>query len=435
MDRPTQYPHHLAKLVASRLRADRGQSPPETVLTRLLETLYFASLKTYEGRPVLCTVDYVDPQGEDAEPPSRGPANRWTYARFDPPLAFDTRTLGKLGRAADPTVASLAVFHDAKNRLFVWAMVDQEPRYGDEISLDPAPVERPGLVRATIRGAGNVVVYSKSSLVGSLVENALVQEHPNVLWAGPVHDILRNHLETALAQRSPQAQDSDPAWHRELLVRWINSVCRILVEVQHYRQGGGLVIVPHDPLGDARANYPLRYDRLLEALVHLVQTHFFHRHLNGGAESAGLSGELSSRKSEVLGAIRFIASLCCTDGVVLLDKTLAVLGFGAELRALSPLGDVFVASDTAATPAGLRRADLTPFGTRHRAVIRYCDAHPGSLGLVVSRDGDIQAMTRIGQRLIVWESIDVQLTFVADGAALADGPPPAGLRRIIARAE
>ncbi len=165
--------------------------------------------------------------------------------------------------------------------------------------------------------------------------------------------------------------------------------------------------------------YGLRYDRLFGALVNLVQSHFVHRHLDAGPDvdrgliAAGLQAELASRKREVLGAVRFIASICCADGVVLLDRGLGVHGFGAELRAVTPISDVFVAGDSAATVASLRRVDLTLFGTRHRAMIRYCDAHPGSLGLVVSQDGEIQAMTRLGQRLVLWENIGVQLAFPA----------------------
>jgi len=406
MDRATQYPHHLAKLAAARLRADYGRSPPETVLCRLLETLYFASLKTAEGRPTLCTVDYVDPNGEDAEPPARGPADRWTYARFDPPLPFDVRTLTELGRAADPTVASLAAFCDSKNRLFIWAMVDQEPRWGEEISLEPDAVRRPGLFSATITGAGNLSVYCGSALVGSLVQNALVQEHHNVLGSGPVHAMLKDHLEGSLAERFPRCEPScDGAWQRDLLVYWIRSICRVLVEAERYRQGGGLLIVPEEPAQDVNVHYVLRYDRLLKALVDLVQSHLVRRHL-GGDEAAGLQEELNSRKSEVLGAIRFIASLSCADGVVLLDKGLAVRGFGAELRATNPINDVFLAGDAPATAARLRRVDLTRFGARQRAMIRYCDAHPGSLGLAISREGGVHAMTRIGQRLVFWENIE-----------------------------
>jgi hypothetical protein len=406
MEQATRYPHHLAKLVAVRLRADHGHSPPETVLARLLETLYFASLKPVAGRRVLCTVDYLDPQAADAKPPARGPANRPICARFDPPLPLDVRTLTKLAQAADPTVASLAVFSDRRHRLFIWAMVDQEPRCGGEVSLESAALARPGLFRATITGGGNLSVYCGSALVGSLVQNALVQEQHNVLWSGPAHAMLAKCLEASLAGRLAGGEPSCGGWRRELLVCWIRSLGRVLVEAERYRQGGGLLIVPEEPVQDAIAHYVLRYDRLLAALVNLVQSRLLRRHLHGD-ECAGLDKELESRKCEVLGAIRFIASLCCADGVVLLDKALAVRGFGVELRATSPIHDVFLAGDAAATVARLRCAELTQFGARQRAMIRYCDAHPGSLGLAISREGGACAMTRIGQRLVLWENIEL----------------------------
>ncbi len=136
IDRSTQYPANLARLVAIRLRGEHGNAPPEVLLTRLLETLYFASLKTDEGRPILCTVNFVDPDECRVPPAARGHADCWSHVPFERPLPFDVRTLTKLARAADPAVSSLAVYRDRKNKLFIWGMIDQEPRHGDHISLD-----------------------------------------------------------------------------------------------------------------------------------------------------------------------------------------------------------------------------------------------------------------------------------------------------------
>ena len=33
-------------------------------------------------------------------------------------------------------------------------------------------------------------------------------------------------------------------------MRWINSICRILMNIQHYRHGGGLLITPQMSLED-----------------------------------------------------------------------------------------------------------------------------------------------------------------------------------------
>ena len=40
-------------------------------------------------------------------------------------------------------------------------------------------------------------------------------------------------------------------------------------------------------------------------------------------------------------------------------------------------------------------------------MMRYCFAHHGSLGFVISQDGEIRAMTRVGARLIIWENLEV----------------------------
>src|SRR5690606_38605015 len=152
IERTTHYPAHLAKLVATRLRSQHGGAPPEAVLTRLLETLYFASLKTDEGRPILCTVNYVDPEERNVGGVRR-PADCWSHVPFERPLPFDVRTLAKLARAADPAVSSLAVYRDKKNKLYIWGMVDQEPRHSEFITLSAASTPaRPGLFQATITG-------------------------------------------------------------------------------------------------------------------------------------------------------------------------------------------------------------------------------------------------------------------------------------------
>ena len=364
IDRTTQYPGHLAKLVALRLRTDQGSIPPEAVLTRLLETLYFASLKTDEGRPILCTVNYVDPDNPLGQASDGRPADCWSHVPFERPLSFDVRTLTKLARAADPAVSSLAVFRDKRNKLFIWGMVDQEPRHGDSITLDAAATpERPGLFQATITGVGNISVYQNDALIGSLEQNTLVQEYHDVLWSGPVHDLLVDCLRSYLTDAS--GETVDPAaggeLENELLMRWINSICRILMNIQHYRHGGGLLITPQGSLDGLNVKYKICYDRLLRSLRAMVESQLAYLSTAapeagageladvlpyGGPAATALSRELGEHKNEVLGAIRFIASLSCVDGFVLLDRRMVVHGFGVEVRTDNLLSDIHVARDS-----------------------------------------------------------------------------------------
>jgi hypothetical protein len=428
IDRTTQYPAHLAKLVATRLRSQHGNAPAEAVLTRLLETLYFASLKTDEGRPILCTVNYVDPADHPAHSGTRRPPDCWSHVPFERPLPFDVRTLSKLARAADPTVSSLAVYRDKKNKLFIWGMVDQEPRHSDFLTFDSADMpERPGLFQATITGVGNISVYQHDALVGSLEQNTLVEEYHDVLWSGPVHDLLVGYLRSYLVDTGAKTPEhiSRADLEAEMLMRWLNAICRVLINIQQYRHGGGLLITPHTTLDGLNVKYKIRYDRLLKALRAMVESQLSPRAgaapppadthddlLPYAVRGSGLiDQELAAHKNEVLGAVRFIASLSCVDGFVLLDRRMVAHGFGVEVRTDNLLSDIYVARDSHANPKMLRQGELTQYGTRHRAMMRYCYDKPGSLGFVVSQDGDIRAMTRIAEMLVLWENIDVQLAF------------------------
>jgi hypothetical protein len=449
-ERTTQYPAHLAKLVAMRLRSQNGTAPPEAVLTRLLETLYFASLKTDEGWQILCTVNYVDPD-EPARPQGRSPADCWAHVPFERPLPFDVRTLAKLARAADPAVSSLAVFRDKRNKLFIWGMVDQEPRHSELISLAAGVTpERPGLFQATITGVGSISVYQNDTLVGSLEQNTLVEEYHDVLWAGPVHELLVGGLHGYLAETAAKTPKhvAPEMFEAELLMRWINAICRVLMNIQRYRHGGGLLITPSTTLDGLNVKYKIRYDRLLKSLRGMVETqlaapnaypHAAEHEASHSVLPYILAGEsvfdrqLVERMKEVLGAVRFIASLSCVDGFVLLDQRMVVHGFGVEVRTDNLLSDIAIARDSHANPKLMRHGELTQYGTRHRAMMRYCYDKPGALGFVVSQDGYIRAMTRIAETLVLWENVDVQLAYRPAGAYLPGEQPIPMLRRASAR--
>ncbi len=427
-----RYPYHLAKLVAQRLLAKNLVPPSDDVLLKLFETLYFASLRTEEGRLCRCTINFVDPETPAVQEAGTAQhANHWTTVPFDNSLPFDVRTLAKLAEAVDPSTASLAVYNDG-DQLFIWGLVDQELRYADFVASDTTTIpERAGLFQATITGVGNLCVYDNYALLASLEQNNLVDEYHNVIWSGPVHEVLKQNLQAALAD-DPTAQVATPdvaQIEKELLIRWNNAVCRIMMNIQQYHHGGGLLIVPSFPASDLNIKYNLTYDRLPQALFGLVKHQLLKRQTaetiaqhckneQGDTlpcdfhfDAVAYQKKLDQHRAEALGCVRFISSLSRVDGFVVADKGLVVHGFGVELRADSQLTDIFIAGDSLASAQLLRQASLSQFGTRHRAMMRYCNAYPGSLGFVISQDGDIRATMRCDERLILWENINAQLAF------------------------
>ncbi|MFO0947300.1 MAG: hypothetical protein U1D30_15405 [Planctomycetota bacterium] len=416
--------------MAARLQADHLPAPSSIVLTRLLETLYFASLKRIEGRPVVCTMNFADPDRIDPII-GRDSADRRHHHRFKTPLPFDVGTLTSLAKAADPAAASISVFTDKGNRLVIWGMVDQETRHGERFSSDAgARLIRPGLFTATILGVGKLSVSVDGALVGSLAHDALVEQYYDALGAGPVHQILRSHLASYLRnalETRPHFGLAAKGVEGELLVRWLNAIRRTLLAMQDYKTGGGLLFAPSDSRQGLNIKYELEYDRLPKSLLGLVERDLLALRLEAqiAEQTPNPSGdtvprelhdeliEIRSQRDEfrnaALGACRFIASLSCVDGFVLLDRSMVVQGFGVEVRTDTELSDIFVASDSEGSHARLRPAELEQFGTRHRAMMRYCYENAGGVGFVVSQDGEIRVMTRLGDKLVIWENLDLEL--------------------------
>lgn len=437
MHRKARYPHHLARLVAARLQADQLPAPPSIVLTRLLETLYFASLKKIEGRPVICTINFADPDRIDPAT-SQETADRRMHHRFRNPLPFDVGTLTSLAKAADPAAASISVFTDRGNRLVIWGMVDQESRHGERFSSDAgARLVRPGLFTATILGVGKLSVSVDGALVGSLAHDALVEQYYDALGAGPVHQILSGHLASYLRgamETRPHFGLAAKGVEGELLVRWLNGIRRTLLAMQDYKTGGGLLFAPTDSRSGLNIKYELKYDRLPKSLLGLVEKDLLALRLEAQIaehdreranemmprelheELIEVRAQRDEYRSAALGACRFVASLSCVDGFVLLDRSMVVQGFGVEVRTDTRLSDVFVAADSEGDPARSRPAELEQFGTRHRAMMRYCYENAGAIGFVVSQDGEIRVLTRLGDRLVIWENLDLELCLKGEPA-------------------
>jgi hypothetical protein len=118
--------------------------------------------------------------------------------------------------------------------------------------------------------------------------------------------------------------------------------------------------------------------------------------------------EKDETSDELKGVIRFISSLSCIDGLVVMNPELKVIGFGAVIKNIE-LPEFIYHSKTSNIKSGkLTQINPDNFGTRHRSMFSYCWKHPGSLGFVVSQDGDIRVITRIEDKLIIWENIKVQ---------------------------
>lgn len=419
-----RYPKDLAQVLYESL--GRPTVPSLLRLNELVETLYFASLRTEEGEGIRCAVTYLnknDYQPLLTWPEEVGNSDRWQATEFDHPIALNVRSLVKLSKAADPLFTTLAV-QDNETVLEIWGVTDQEVQYYRFLARESdVGTRHPGLFHVIINGPGSLSLFKDVQLVATLNQSDLVVNFYRVLQTGPLFKKLSwfvNDVMEVLDSHSPGDA------HRHSLVghAYMDSISRILLRIQRYRHGGSIVISPRPRQDLLNIKYPIKYVRLPKSI--LAYADYRLGYWNEGDEIEELSdadepipADLYRRTSmgmecireaerEMEGVVATISSFSRVDGAIVLNEVLEVQGFGVELLAKFETLPLVRALDEHAET--VQEIAAEGFGTRHRSVMRYCCIDQESVGFVVSQDGDIRAITWLEGKLVLWENIRLEIT-------------------------
>ena len=424
-------PSDLALLVQNKLKLTKNKLPlPDLkVLEEFFDCLYYSSMCKEESELIKVTVTFIDPANPDPSPPKQIVPERWSCVSFNHHVSMTTKALAKLSKAADPASSSLAVYYDDKGRIFIWGMIDQAMHYQNFLNYESdTGSEQPGLFQVSVSDIGTLNVLFDYELLATLKHNVLVKRYLDVLTIGPISKMLRknaDYLKIAIREYIEKGYPNEnyTEWEDFLDGLWIQTFSRLLLKIQNYQHGGAILIA--DDSLDLDVKYRIHYERLTLAMVayskaaidNFVAESIVEGNLNNGKRSVPKllylqeSGSFYRKKGtgdEIKGAISFIASQTCVDGVVLFDRNMISNGFGAVLRAKKMPRKIYISSTATATSKSLEAHDPKQYGTRHRSMIAYCWNHPGSLGLVISQDGDIRAFSKLEDKLIMWENIKTQ---------------------------
>jgi hypothetical protein len=424
---PASFPKDLAAHVHRQLVSRHENPPSAKVLTKLFETLYFASLKREETQPISCRVAFIDRKRPDPKPPTRIVSDRWRCFPLADDLPLTVRNLVKLSTAVDPWGSTLAIDADSHGKLRIWGLIDQSVHYSTFVVKEAASApEMPGLFQAIIQGTGEIAVYKAYILLGSLKQDSLVKGQQIVFQSGPVHSLLMKSIKKFQRQVRRQVGDKlyheREHWNESLENNWISALCRVLIGIQKYQHGGAVLI--SDRSTGLNPKYSLNYDRLAEALFrasvlsikHTAYADIIHeKYLDERADEIptdlyldeSVTGtNLNDTNDELTGCVRFLASLSRVDGLIWLDSHLRLKAFGVEITVGEEPARVVIAQNSKATM--VKKLTLNQYGTRHRSMLRYCAAHAGSVGFVVSQDGDVRAITHTGDRVVLWDNVRIQ---------------------------
>jgi hypothetical protein len=224
-----------------------------------------------------------------------------------------------------------------------------------------------------------------------------------------------------------EVYDERDHWDDSLEDMWMSALCRILIGIQRYGHGGAVLLC--DGRQGLNKKYTIKYHRLADALFRLaVRTientsysdQIYSRYVDRDVDclpvnlylDEGVSeNDVAEINDEVTGCVRFIASLSRVDGLIWFDSQLRLKAFGVEITVREEPSSTFLALDSEAKKT--KQLDLNHYGTRHRSMFRYCNAYPNSIGFVISQDGDVRAITRVGERVIMWENVRIHSVLTA----------------------
>ncbi|WP_379089951.1 putative sensor domain DACNV-containing protein [Pedobacter sp. UC225_65] len=423
-------PKDLALYVFEKLQQDKlGSSMPNlTVLENLMETMFYASLKTEEGQLLNVTVTLIN---HEILMPSRGfpKTDNWNFVKFGNAIAFDVKAVTKLAKAADPWSGSLAVYYSADNSLTINGMIDQAVHSQGWINFETeTKPDQPGILQVSIIGIGSLSVMCGYEEIATLKHENLIKKYHDVLNRGPVSDFLNlkaAKLKKGLTQFAKETNPQLIGAIDRLVKKCVKKVfSKILIKVQNYHHGGAILFSSKTTQLDIK--YKLQYDRLHRAMLNLLKYELVHIAQNSilpddfdplvdvdtayYLRKSNLERQKLRALNEIKGTIRFIASQCCVDGLVLIDQNLTVKGFGVVIKKIKLPEKVWICNSVYAYPQHLRESDPEQHGTRHRSMFSYCWNNPGTLGFVISQDGDIRPVMRIKEKLILWENIQAKQT-------------------------
>ena len=451
---------------------DRDSIPSIESLTQVFDVLFYLSLQAEEGQPIACSAAFmasVNRPKISRPNPLQIDFSASKCVRFPRPIPWEIKALRKLASAVDPSCAAIAV-ESRGSRLFISGVVDQFPLHLDRFNNWESTKQEfvPGLFCTRITGVGELTVYIRDRVVATLRQNKLIRRELDAIWKGPLSTALQRHVQRFQRKIKSQVgtwlyngagrwfEATDELWRcsedfgDELRNEWLGALSRVLLKIRAYRHGGALIICPKAPTDDLNIKHEFVYTRIPDSLEAYAAAHISQLCIETEARQGRLHrlefqgkpiaqfgyfvtpdarenifmqgialpehdvlfrswNYLALRadaRAALAGAVGLVASLSKIDGAVLFQKGLDVAGFGVEIRTKRDVDRVYLAEDEDATRLTL--TDPRAYGTRHRSMMRYCQAHPSAVGLVVSQDGDIRAFTTVASKLVMWEHLQLK---------------------------
>ncbi len=435
------YPNHVIEIIKKNwdLKTFSEEKVPplpnDQILSTLLENSYHASLLVEESRRIGFRIIYIS--RKDAEKEVKLFVTGETSLKpiyFESERDFTAHEILRLAPATEFTQSLICVgpknISNKNSKIVIWGVLDAGSSWYKFIHAESSHgAHPPNFLTISSSEPGNITISRAGNIILNLKNGEIIKPTSNIFNEGPVSIFLEEAknriyddvLEILKSEKyDPEGFDDDYP-ERE----YIDYIERIIFNIRQKNHGGTIIIVPdyisnNDPRLIYRVsikyscNYNVGWELIVNSLVTHREYYDLHFPLWDGKKLSRRNFRrvsiLDTVKEEIEEAIsdsvRFIASLSGVDGAVILTDKFRVLGFGAEIISLTPsLKEIKIAKDASGNKG--KYTSIDNYGTRHRSGFRFCSSYKDSIAIIISQDGGVKVVKRVGPDLILWPDINV----------------------------
>lgn len=402
--------------------------PEDDILEELVEVAYHASFKTEEQRKIAFRIAFCSREDLGKESDA---IYETRQIEFPTPIAYNTNELFRLAPATDHRKVLIGVTKSdscltikSGSKLKIWGLIDTGLGLWKFI-------RREGNKGFTSLSCLNISSDAPGNLTVSLFGEVLVMLRHGELYIPPLHSLRYGPLSEFFNRATNQIYEDflGTIMKRETGIsplfsdpkeEYINFLERLIFHIRDKLHGGTILVLSRDLLIDdllkenkLSIKYRCEYDIVWNLIVKMANLEFrgseiFQSMIGTNAdlpnkrywESKSIEMDLRKTKSYLYDAVLFLSSLASVDGALVISDKLNLLGFGGEFRVHNETRDKISLSEDAFGEK-IHERPFETFGTRHRSAFRFCDEHPNSVAFVISQDGDVKAIKKVDNDLIV----------------------------------